>query len=187
MTPRSRKYKNESFALRSISAKSNNKSLPAESDPEIKTNDLNDIKKKVLHGKTLQVYWYILTHHDAGVREIQKALKMTSSGTVAYQLEKLTKAGVISKNDENSKYYVKEGIKKGVLGFYFRLGPFMIPRYSLYLVINLLGVFGYAFLAIKYGDVFITSPESLLLLFYLIFSTIVFVYESIKIWERKPT
>ena len=56
---------------------------------------------------------------------------MVSSGTVAYQLDKLMKAGIISKNDEDSKYFVKEGIKKGILGFYFRLGPFMIPRYSL--------------------------------------------------------
>ena len=187
MTPRSRKYKDKSLAIISISSKLNNKNLLAMSDPEVKENDLNDNKKKVLHGKTLQVYWYILTHHNAGVREIQKALKMVSSGTVAYQLDKLMKAGVISKNDENSKYYVKESIKKGVLGFYFRLGPLMIPRYSLYLGVNILAVLGYAFLAIKYGDVFITSPESLLILFYLIFSTIVFIYESIKIWERKPT
>ncbi|MFX0043545.1 MAG: hypothetical protein ACFE8L_11595, partial [Candidatus Hodarchaeota archaeon] len=95
--------------------------------------------------------------------------------------------GIISKNDEDGKYYVKEGVKKGVLGFYFRLGPFMIPRYSIYLVINILGVLGYVFLAIIYGDVFITSPGSLLFLFFIIFCTCVFIYESIKIWQRKPS
>ncbi|MFX0138232.1 MAG: hypothetical protein ACFFDN_31615 [Candidatus Hodarchaeota archaeon] len=187
MTPRSRKFKNERHAMTFISPKSKNETLLAMSDLEVKANDLKDNKKKVLQGKTLQVYWYILTHHRAGVREIQKALKMASSGTVAYQLDKLLKAGVISKNDKDSKYYVKEGVKKGVLGFYFRLGPIMIPRYSLYLVVNILGVLGYVFLAWMYGDEFITNPASLLFLFFIIFCTTVFIYESIKIWKRKPT
>jgi DNA-binding transcriptional ArsR family regulator len=156
-------------------------------DSDVKTQKVKDNRETVLQGKTLQVYWYILTHSNAGVREIQKALKMVSSGTVAYQLDKLVKAGIVSKNDEDGKYYVKEDLKKGVLGFYFRLGSFMIPRYSIYLVVNILGVIVYLILAIIYGDVFIISPGSLLLLFFLIFSTCVFIYESIKIWERKPT
>jgi len=187
MTPRSRKYKNDSISITSISPKSKNETLSAMSDPEVEVNDLKDDKKKVLQGKTLQVYWYILTHHSAGVREIQKALNMVSSGTVAYQLDKLVKAGIISKNDEDGKYYVKEGIKNGVLGFYFRLGHFMIPRYSLYLAVTILVVIGYIFLARKYGDELITNPMSLLFLFFIIFCTSVFIYESMKIWKRKPT
>jgi len=187
MTPRSRKYKNESLAITPISSKSKNETLLSMSDPELKANDLNDNKKKVLQGKTLQVYWYILTHNRAGVREIQKALKIVSSGTVAYQLDKLLKAGIISKNDKDGKYYVKESVKKGVLGFYFRVGPFMIPRYSLYLVFNILGTIGYIYLASIYGDAFITHPGSLLLLIFLIFGTSVYIFESIKIWQRKPT
>ena len=112
---------------------------------------------------------------------------MVSSGTVAYQLDKLMKAGIISKNDEDGKYYVKEGIKNGVLGFYFRLGHFMIPRYSLYLAVTILVVIGYIFLARIYGDELITNPMSLLFLFFIIFCTSVFIYESMKIWKRKPT
>jgi len=187
MTARARKYKKEGLTITNRSSKSKNRTTLAMSDPDVKTEDLKDNQKKVLHGKALQVYWYILTHHHAGVREIQKALKMVSSGTVAYQLDKLMKAGIISKNDEDGKYYVKEGVKKGVLGFFFRIGPFMIPRYSLYLVVNILGVVGYIFLAMIYGDVFITHPGSLILLFCLIFGTSVYIFESIKIWKRKPT
>ncbi|MFX0167033.1 MAG: winged helix-turn-helix domain-containing protein [Candidatus Hodarchaeota archaeon] len=182
-----RKFKNEGKGITFISSKSKNDTLLAMTDLDVKAQKIKDNKKKVLQGRTLQIYWYILTHHQAGVREIQKALKMVSSGTVAYQLDKLMKAGIISKNDEDGKYYVKEGIKKGVLGFYFRFGPFMIPRYSLYLVVNILGVLGYIFLAWIYGDTFITNPASLLFLFFIIFCTSVFIYESIKIWKRKPT
>lgn len=182
-----KKFKNEGKAITYRSSKSKNETLLAMSDHDVEAADLKKNDKKVLQGKTLQVYWYILTHHQAGVREIQKALKMVSSGTVAYQLDKLMKAGIISKNDEDGKYYVKEGIKKGVLGFYFRFGPFMIPRYSLYLVVNILGVLGYVFLAWIYGDEFITNPASLLFLFFIVFCTCVFIFESIKIWKRKPT
>jgi len=187
MTPRWRKYKKEGLAITSISSKSKNETLLAMTEPDIKVKNVKDNQDKVLQGKTLQVYWYIMTHHRAGVREIQRALKMASSGTVAYQLNKLVKAGIISKNDKDGKYYVKEGIKKGVLGFYFRVGPIMIPRYSLYLIINILGVVAYVYLASIYGDMFITNPASLLFLFFIIFCTSVFIFESIKIWERKPT
>ncbi|MHA1486458.1 MAG: winged helix-turn-helix domain-containing protein [Promethearchaeota archaeon] len=187
MTPEARKYKKEGLAITHRSSKPINRTSLAMSDSDVQAQKIKDNREKVLQGKTLQVYWYILTHHRAGVREIQKALKMVSSGTVAYQLEKLMKAGIVSKNDKDGKYYVKEGVKKGLLGFYFRLGPLMIPRYSLYLVVNILGIIGYIFLARIYGDVFITHPASLLFLFFIIFFTFVFIFESMKIWKRKPT
>jgi DNA-binding transcriptional ArsR family regulator len=187
MTPGRRKYKKEGLAITSVSSKSKNETLLVMTDPDVKAQKKKDNRETVLQGKSLQVYWYILTHHRAGVREIQKALKMVSSGTASYQINKLVKAGIISKNEEDGKYYVKEGVKKGVLGFYFRLGPFMIPRYSLYLVVNILGIIGYILLARIYGDVFITHPASLLFLFFIIFFTSVFIFESMKIWKRKPT
>ncbi|MCK4286359.1 MAG: winged helix-turn-helix transcriptional regulator, partial [Candidatus Lokiarchaeota archaeon] len=114
MIPSGRKYKKEGLAMTTVSSDSKNETLLAMTDPDVKAQKIKDNREKVLQGKTLQVYWYILTHHRAGVREIQKALKMVSSGTVAYQLDKLMKAGIISKNDEDGKYYVKEGVKKGV-------------------------------------------------------------------------
>jgi DNA-binding transcriptional ArsR family regulator len=150
MTPWTKKYKKEELAMTPITSKSKNGTLLAMTDPDVKAQKVEENREKVLHGKALQVYWYILTHHRAGVREIQKALKMVSPGTVSYQLNKLVKARIVTKNDEDGKYYVKEGVKNGVLGFYFRLGPLMIPRYSLYLVFNILGVIGYTFLAISY-------------------------------------
>ncbi|MFW9938742.1 MAG: hypothetical protein ACFFD5_13925 [Candidatus Thorarchaeota archaeon] len=187
MTLRRRKYKKEGLELTNGSSKLKNDTSLIMSDSEIKAENLNDNKNKVLQGKTLQIYWYLLTHKNAGVREIQKSLKISSPGTVTYQVNKLIKEGIISKNDEDGKYYVKESIKKGVLGFYFRLGSFMVPRYSIYLIVNILGIFVYVFLAIIYGDMFITNPGSILFLFFIIFCTCVFIFESMKIWERKPT
>lgn len=176
MTFRRNKYKSET----------KNGKLPAMSDPSIKAKSLKG-NQGVLQGKTLQIYWYLLTHKRAGVRTIQKSLNISSPGTVSYQINKLMSAGLISKNQKDDKYYVKKDVKKGILGFYFHIGNFMIPRFSLYLAINILGFVGYAFFAGIYGDVFITNPGSLFLLFFLIFSTSVFIFESKKLWERKPS
>ncbi|MFX0075104.1 MAG: hypothetical protein ACFE96_06660 [Candidatus Hermodarchaeota archaeon] len=142
---------------------------------------------KILQGKTLKIYWYILTHNSAGVREIQKSLDISSPGTVSYQIKKLVTAGIITKNEKDGKYYVNEESKKGMLGFYIRIGFMMIPRFSLYLAINILGFVGYIVFAGIHGDQFITHPGSLLLLFLLIFSTAVFIFESIKIWKTRPS
>ncbi|MFX1303089.1 MAG: winged helix-turn-helix domain-containing protein [Promethearchaeota archaeon] len=163
------------------------KTIHVKSKLDIKVKSLRYNQEKVLHGKTLQIYWYILTHHNAGIRKIQKSLKISSPGTVSYQINKLLKAGIIAKNEKNGKYYVNKELKKGVLGFYTRIGFLMIPRFSLYLIVNILGFIGYIFFASVYGDAFITNPGSLLLLFFLIFGTTVFIFESIKIWKRRPT
>ncbi|MFW9969836.1 MAG: NosD domain-containing protein [Candidatus Odinarchaeota archaeon] len=157
------------------------------SKSEIKTKPFKINREKVLHGKTLRVYWYILTHNHAGVREIQKSLNLSSPGTVSYQIDKLLKAGIVSKNDKNGKYQVNEELKNGILGFYTHLGFLMIPRFSLYLIVNILGFLGYLVLASIYGDNFISNPGSILLLIFLIFGTTVFIFESIKIWKTRPS
>ncbi len=177
---------NEGFEIESESD-FQNETLDIKSKQLIKLKTENLHKEKILRGKTLQVYWYILTHKYAGVREIQKALSISSPGTVSYQIKKLVDANIISKNEKDGKYYANESLKKGVLGFYIRIGFLMIPRFSLYLVIYILGFIGYFVFAFVYGDNFITNPGSLLLLFFLIFGIAIFIFESIKIWKRKPT
>ncbi len=128
-----------------------------------------------------------MTHKRASVRKIQRSLKFSSPGTVSYQLKKLSNAGIISKDSKTEKYFVNKELKKGLLGFYIRIGFFMIPRFSLYLVVNILGFIGFILFAIIYGDMFITNPGSILLLIFLIFGTAVFIFESIKLWKRNPS
>ncbi|MHA2008393.1 MAG: winged helix-turn-helix domain-containing protein [Promethearchaeota archaeon] len=184
MTPGRIKAKNNSLE---ITSKSKNGSLYAITDSDIKAKNQKSNQEKLLQGMTLKIYWYILTHRYAGVREIQKSLKLSSPGTVSYQINKLLKAGIVSKKEEDNRYYVKKKVKKGALGFYFHLGPFMIPRFSLYLVINVMGFVGYLIFASIYGDMFITNVGSIFFLFFLIFSTSENIIESKKLWERKPT
>jgi len=153
---------------------------------EIITEIKPKISENILQGKTLQVYWYFFTHKLAGVREIQKALNISSSGTVSYQITKLLKAGFISKDEKEGKYYLNEEVKIGILRFFIRIGKRTIPRISLYLIIYFLGFIIYLILAMIQGIGFFSDPINLLLLFFLILGTIIFILESYKIWKLKP-
>ncbi|MFX0023283.1 MAG: hypothetical protein ACFE9S_13230 [Candidatus Hermodarchaeota archaeon] len=167
--------------------------------PEVKKNidkstqileDFTEIKPEIteefLQGKTLQVYWYFFTKRHAGVREIQKALKISSSGTVSYQITKLLKAGIISKNDEEGKYSIKEDLKIGILRFFIRIGNRTMPRISLYLIIYSFGFITFLILAIIQGINFFSDLLNMILLFFLIIGTIIFIVESFKIRKLKP-
>ncbi len=145
-----------------------------------------EIPEDLLQGKALQIYWYIFTHDHAGVREIQKALNLSSPGTVSYQITKLLEAGVISKNSEEGKYLLNEEIKIGVLKFFIRIGNRVIPRISLYFIIYVLGFIVYIILAIIKGNEFVTDPISIFLLIFLILGMVIFILEALKIRKLKP-
>ncbi|MFX0009780.1 MAG: hypothetical protein ACFE9R_05650 [Candidatus Hermodarchaeota archaeon] len=114
-------------------------------------------------------------------------MKFSSPGTVSYHIEKLLNARVISKSDNDGKYSVNTELKKGILGFFIHIGFLMIPRFLLYLIIYILGFIGYMLLISIYADSFTTNPGSWLLLIFLIFGSVVLIFESIKIWRRRPT
>jgi hypothetical protein len=152
--------------------------------------DVTEIKPEItvefLQGKTLQVYWYFFTKRHAGVREIQKALNISSSGTVSYQITKLLKAGIISKDAEEGKYSIQKDIKIGILKFFIRIGNRTMPRISLYLIIYSFGFITFLILAILQGINFFSDPLNLILLCFLIVGTVIFIIESFKIRKLKP-
>ena len=52
-----------------------------------------------------------MTHNRAGVREVHKTLKTVSIRTTSYQINNLVKAGIISKNEVDDIYYIKDDFK----------------------------------------------------------------------------
>lgn len=142
----------------------------------------------LLQGKTVQIYWYLLTHPSgiAGIREIQKKLNLSSPGVVSYHINKLVSAGIVGKNENSEKYYVKEEIKAGFLGFYFRLGYRMIPRFSGYLVVFLFGIILFVIFSITRGDAYIVDPSNWVFFFFLVFGIVITIFESFIIRNMKP-
>jgi len=83
----------------------------------------------VLRGKTLDVYRYVLKNgKPTGVREVQRALKLSSPRLAFYHLNKLEDAGLLKKSVDG---YVVERV---LLQNSVRLRRLLVPRYFFYSV-----------------------------------------------------
>lgn len=142
--------------------------------------------KALLKGKSLQVYWYLFEHGPAGVREVQRALSYSSPGIITYQIKKLSENGLIVKDNVTGKYSVNLRVKVGLLNFYIKIGPWLLPRFSIYLTGFLIGFVAFFLGTFVWGDPFITNPGSLLLLLFLFLGSLAFIYESRMMWKLKP-
>lgn len=81
----------------------------------------------VLVGKTLSVYRYALKKgKPIGIREVQRALKLSSPTLSAYHLSKLERTGLLRQTIEG---YV---VDKVILRNFVRLKRLLIPRYLFY-------------------------------------------------------
>ncbi len=144
------------------------------------------MNEDLIRGKSLQIYWHLLTAGPKGVREIQRDLNLTSPSSVSFQLDRLMKAGIVSKDESTDKYFVSEEVKTGILGFYVRFGYRMIPRLTLFLLFQLTGIVVFLILFLLEGDQFALNPFNLLAFIYLILSSLWLMYESTKINKLKP-
>ncbi len=142
--------------------------------------------QELLQGKTLQVYWYLLTKGELGIRDLQKFLAVSSPGTVSYQIKKLVEAGLVSKNEQTDKYFIKEEIKTGILGFYIRFGYKLIPRFSIYIIVFFSGLGWLLFNIFLQGDAYLLDLNNLVFLFFLLFGIAVFSFESLRIRKILP-
>jgi DNA-binding transcriptional ArsR family regulator len=92
-------------------------------------NNVND-EHDVLTGNTAQVYRYAMKQgKPVGVREVQRALKLSSPALAAYHLDKLEEAGLLRQVPEG---YV---VDKVVLQNYVRLRQLLLPKYLFYFTV----------------------------------------------------
>lgn len=127
----------------------------------------------VLRGTTLEVYRFLLkAGKSVGVREIQKALKLSSASVATYHLAKLADVGIVRR--ENGGYKVNKVILKGNI----RISRFLIPRYFFYSI--------FAALILIIELVFFRPPVIDRTYFIYTVATAVFVlifcYETVKKW-----
>ncbi|MFX0174255.1 MAG: winged helix-turn-helix domain-containing protein [Candidatus Hodarchaeota archaeon] len=137
-----------------------------------------------LQGKTLRIYSYLLTHTEAGIRELQRNLGISSSNVVTHHIKKLVEIGLIKQNSGTNKYTVVKEVRIGVLSLYTRLGRFLIPN-------NLfLSTFFFSMMLIYV--ILIIVPNGLITqadLFFLsttIVGIIFLIKSSYDIWQIKP-
>lgn len=135
-----------------------------------------------LKGKTLLVYWYLLQQstHTVGVREVQRALGFSSPSIAVHHLDKLQDLGLVSKKG-TGEYELEEEVKVGILRLFTRMGRFVVPRYLFYSILFSTMLVTYLAVCII-GQIF---PSFYALAFGLI-ASIVFWFETIRLWEARP-
>jgi len=133
-----------------------------------------------LKGNTLRVYWFLLEcpNNSAGPRQIQRELGFKSPALAAYHLDKLIELGLVDKI--KGEYQVTQVVEVGVLKQFTKIGSFMVPRYVTYATMITI-LFGF----------FLTQLREITFysLFALIFgtvSTVIFWYETFRVWRSRP-
>ncbi|MGD0159338.1 MAG: ArsR family transcriptional regulator [Candidatus Bathyarchaeia archaeon] len=81
----------------------------------------------VLTGNTVRVYRYAIKQRKPiGIREVQRALKLSSPTLAAFHLEKLEQAGLLKQTPEG---YI---VEKLVLENFVRFRQLLFPKYLFY-------------------------------------------------------
>ena len=91
-------------------------------------SDDNAIESE-LRGNTLRVYWYMLSQNESvGVREVQRAIGMSSPSVASHHLSKLVSLELVEKKPDNS-YEVGRVVKVGILRNFIDFRGRFLPRY----------------------------------------------------------
>jgi DNA-binding Lrp family transcriptional regulator len=86
-------------------------------------------QQDVLRGLTLKVYRFILKNNNpSGIREIQRALNLSSPTLALYHVNKLEEAGLVKKHETG---YIADRI---ILENCVRLKRTLVPRFFFYTV-----------------------------------------------------
>ena len=145
------------------------------------SSDLAQIESE-LKGKTLQIYWYMLRSPSShvGVREIQRALGLSSPSVAAHHLEKLVSLGLVDKT-HIGEYYITQEVKVGILRFFTRLGRYLVPRYLFYSIWFTTMLIIYMTVYRHYGTI-----DNLVALIFGALASLVLWLETIRLWRQKP-
>ncbi len=124
----------------------------------------------------------MVTHKQCGVREIQRALRLSSSSLAQYHLSKLVDLGLL-KSSETGEYFLTDEVRVDVLRDFLKLGAVVVPRFVFYAVFftiltTFLGVIVFRYSHVATIDIFF---EALL-----IFASALFWYEALRAWIRGP-
>ncbi len=134
-----------------------------------------DEPKDVLRGTTLDVYRFLLkSSKPVGIRELQRALNLSSPSVANYHLSKLEDAGLLKKQEGAytvCKYLLENSIK---------VSHFLVPRYFFY------SIFAVAVLVIELTlmrPVTLTREYAFFMAATGVF-VVFFCYETAKTWRR---
>lgn len=129
----------------------------------------------MLRGTTLEVYRFLLkSSKPVGVRELQRALDLSSSSVATYHLSKLEDAGLLKRQGGGfsvDKFLLENSVK---------ISRFLIPRYffySVFAIVSLLVELTILKPTVFYREYVFSLVITVILIFF-------FLYETAKTWLR---
>ena len=130
----------------------------------------------VLRGLTLKVYRYVLKNNkETGIREVQRALKLSSPTLAVYHLEKLEQAGLIKKGVTG---YVVDRI---YLRNLVRLRRLLVPKYFFYALFFTLALV----VELTYFRPVVFSREYAFAFIVTCAAAVSYIYETVKTWVKE--
>jgi hypothetical protein len=130
----------------------------------------------ILRGLTLKVYHYALkSGHEVGIREVQRALKLSSPTLAVYHLEKLEQAGLLKKGAMGytvDKVYVRNLV---------RLRRLLIPKYFFYALFFSLAVV----LELTFFRPVVFTREFVFAFIMTCAAAVSYIYETIRTWMKE--
>ena len=130
----------------------------------------------VLRGLTLKVYRYVLKNNkETGIREVQRALKLSSPTLAVYHLEKLEQAGLIKKGVTG---YVVDRI---YLRNLVRLRRLLVPKHFFYALFFTLAVV----VELSFFRPVVFSREYAFAFIVTCAAAVSYIYETVKTWVKE--
>jgi len=141
-----------------------------------------DYIESELKGRTLQVYWHFLSlgKKSVGVRELQRALNLSSPSVAFHHLEKLRRLGLLQKKITGD-YHLVQKVKVGVLKQFIGLGKLLLPRYLFYAIFFTTMLVSYL---IIYDQTL--SLHNIVALIFGTSSSLILWYETFRILKQVP-
>ena len=131
-----------------------------------------------LRGRTLRAYLFILkSPKPIGVRELQRALGLSSPSVAYHHLDKLTRMGLVEK-DQYGEYASVKNVNVNVLQAFTQIGRLLVPRFIFYAVF-------FTTLLLGYMLVFLSHLNSFAVAFGL-FASLFAWYETYRTWKKRP-
>jgi DNA-binding transcriptional ArsR family regulator len=149
--------------------------------PRSQRGDSGDASPDVdseLRGRTLQAYLYMLRGgKPVGVRELQRALSLSSPSVAYHHLEKLERLRLVEK-DQYGEYALIKNVDVNVLQAFTHIGRLLVPRFIFYAVFFTTLLIGYALISQQGANIFALA--------FGIFAAAFAWFETLRTWSKRP-
>jgi hypothetical protein len=134
-----------------------------------------------LKGNTLRMYVYVLRQKNVGVRQAQRALRLSNPSLAQYHLSKLVEMGLLK--EEGGEYEITKEVKVDLMRDFLRVGTLLVPRFVFY------AAFFTVFAAYSIAQavrVLSSEPLAIWPAALLGLASAAFWFEAVKAWKSAP-